>query len=391
MEKNEFQQLAEKISNGTATAEEVALYNHYYNQLQEDAGWDSEKLGEQYQLETELHARITANLPGYTEYKRPFPYLKIAAAVALIFISVLVYLKTGNNSGMLAHNESKRFEHDVNPGRNRAVLTLEDGSQLNLDESGTGILAKQGNVQISKLNNGQIVYTATRGRPVPANKNLFNTITIPRGGQYQLTLRDGTKVWLNAASSLRFPALFTGKSRVVELNGEAYFEVAKKVEGGKAEGRKVPFIVKTATQEIEVLGTHFNVNAYADEKITKTTLLEGSVKVSSIKTGAVQMLKPGEQSQLTESGDIHLATGIDMDEAVAWKNELFYFNNTELALIMRQLSRWYDVEIDADNMPRKRFNGILSRNVKLSQVLQMMEKTSGLKFKIEERRISMLQ
>ncbi len=372
-----------------ATEREVAVYNYYYNQFQKDTQWDETVLGEKYEMEKELYERIKKDLPGYQTKIRKFPYIRIAvAATILIAISVgLLLRKQQSQSSQPVYTKENQTLQDIDPGTNRAVLTLSDGTVLNLDESKNGILARQGNAQIKKMEGGRIAYTSKENHRIV--EPVFNTITIPRGGQYQLMLPDGTKVWLNSSSSLKFPVSFVKNSRIVELEGEAYFEVAALYDKNTSERR--PFIVKTSSQQIEVLGTHFNVNAYDNEKVLKTTLIEGSVKISSLETGESKILQPGQQTQLMKTGHIHLMEDIDTEEATAWKNGVFYFNNTDLPTIMRQLSRWYDVEIDITDIPQKRFNGVLSRDVKLSQVLQMMEKTSGLKFKIEERRISMLK
>lgn len=391
MDQKEFQQLAKKISSGMATEKEVALYNYYYSHFQEHAEWDSSVLGEKDEVKRELYERITTKLPGYTTKVRSFPYLKIAAAaVVLIAISIGIFIRNQQQELLPLYTEESRLKQDVDPGMNKAVLTLSDGTVLHLDESQNGVLADQDGAQVQKLEDGQIAYTSAKNQQNDSfDKNVFNTITIPRGGQYQLLLPDGTKVWLNASSSLKFPVAFTGDSRVVELEGEAYFEVATIYR--KSGSQRQPFIVTTSSQQIEVLGTHFNVNAYPNEDVAKTTLVEGKVKVSSVATGEAKTLNPGQQTQITKTGDIRMFDGIDAEEAMAWKNGMFYFNNTDLATIMNQLSRWYNVEVDINNMPKKKFNGALSRDVKLSQVLKMMETTSGLKFKIDERRISMLK
>lgn len=390
MNPKEFQQLAEKISSGMATEKEVALYNYYYDQFQKDTEWDSSVLGEKEAVERELYERIRMDLPGYKTKFRSFPFLKIVAAVVLIAISIGVLIQNQQQELSPAYTVESRLKQDVDPGTNKAVLTLSDGTVLNLDESKRGVLADQGGAQIKKLEDGEVAYTSAEN-PQNGNlgENVFNTITIPRGGQYQLVLPDGTKVSLNASSSLKFPVSFTGNSRVVELEGEAYFEVATVYR--KNSSQRQPFIVKTSSQQIEVLGTHFNVNAYRNEEVVKTTLVEGKVRVSSIVTKETRTLNPGEQTQIAKTGHIRLLEDIDVEEVTAWKDGMFYFNNTDLATIMRQLSRWYNVEVDIDNMPQKKFNGALPRDVKLSQVLKMMETTSGLKFKIDERRISMLK
>ncbi|MFD1629779.1 FecR family protein [Pseudopedobacter beijingensis] len=388
MEKNEFQQLTEKISNGTATEKEVALYNYYYTKLQKET-WKNKYQDDMEQVGKELFSRINSHIYIKKHKIRLATYMKVAASITIIAVAGWWYLKKDKINDPVAMNYNERLGENIDPGNNKAILILSDGSELNLEGSVSGTLADQGGVAISKLPSGEIVYNIN-SKVAQVEKSLYNTINIPRGGEYQLVLPDGTKVWLNASSSLKFPTYFTGSSRVVELKGEAYFEVANTYLNKNGKQQRMPFIVKTASQKIEVLGTHFNVNAYANEENVKTTLLEGVVKILSAKTGAFKILKPGQQSQVAAAGNISL-TEVDVEEVTAWKNGMFYFNNTDLKTIMKQLSRWYDIEADIENMPQKRFNGILSRNVKLSQVLTMMEKTSGLKFKVEERRVSMLK
>jgi transmembrane sensor len=241
-------------------------------------------------------------------------------------------------------------------------------------------LATQGNTQVLKLNDGQLQYKES-SEVSPSGGDLegaFNTMSTPRGGQYQLTLSDGTKVWLNAASSLRYPATFTGKDRQVELNGEAYFEVAHNA--------AMPFKVNVAgKEEVEVLGTHFNINSYSDEPAVKTTLLEGSVKVTpaintTISTQLATILKPGEQAQMQAGGKINRQTNVDIGKVMAWKNNIFNFNNEN---IMRQLSRWYNVDIRFEGtIPGIKFSGEIGRNLSLKQVLSILDETR-IKYRIE--------
>ena len=265
----------------------------------------------------------------------------------------------------------------VAPGGNRAVLTLAGGQKIILDSAAAGILAEQGNAQVKKVGDGKLAYEAgggaTKGAGVTAP--LYNTLTTPRGGQYQLTLPDGTKVWLNAASSLTFPTAFTGGSRTVEMTGEAYFEVAH--------DKKHPFTVKVSGQTIEDIGTQFNVNAYTDEPAQVTTLLEGAVKVDG------HLLRPGEKASITGAAgpgttgtgatttgavDIRVARG-DPEGAVAWKNGLFVFTDAGLQTVMRQLSRWYNVDVTYEgNIPPRQFTGMIGRSLTLDQVLKGLAK-----------------
>ncbi|MGB3065625.1 FecR family protein [Sphingobacterium thalpophilum] len=390
MNKQEFQQLTDKISKGEATEREIALYAYYYSQFQEKGKEDEHEVWDNSDTGDHLYQRIRQAIPSsHRAYTGKF-YRRIAAA-AIIILGLSLYFINRNDipqQPLLNASKQEPAHQDRDPGGNKAILTLSDGTTLNLDDSQQGLLAKQGASQISKTADGALTYQAsTQGRNT--TKPLYNSIRIPEGGQYQLTLPDGTKVWLNAGSSLRFPVQFTEFTREVELNGEAFFDVVSLREGNKLK-QKRPFVVKTASQTIEVLGTQFNVGAYANENLTKTTLIEGSVKVTSTETGRDRLLRPGQQAQLTMAGQISVVDDIDTEEAIAWTKGMFYFNNTELQTILQQLARWYDVDVDMKNIPDKKFNGELSRNVKLSQVLQMMEKTSGIQFKVEGRRLYMV-
>ncbi len=267
---------------------------------------------------------------------------------------------------------------DVAPGTNKAILTLADGSTITLDDAHNGALAQQGNVQVIKQDSGQLAY-----RPINGNQNnslQYNTIATPRGGQYQVVLPDGTKAWLNASSSLKYPTAFTGKNRTVVLTGEGYFEVAK--------NEQQPFLVQVQGVNVEVLGTHFNIMAYPDENAIKTTLLEGAVKVS--KGGASALLAPGQQASIGQDGARFITKTVDVEEDIAWKNGYIQFSDATLPAIMRQVSRWYDVEVSyANAIPQKEFAGKVPRTVPLSQLLNMLQYT-GLQFKVEGNRITVI-
>jgi len=270
--------------------------------------------------------------------------------------------------------------HDALPGGNRALLTLANGKTIYLDNAQNGVLAREGSTQINKTRDGQLVYKG--GKDGATNGTMpMNTITTPRGGQYQLVLNDGSKVWLNSASSLSFPAVFTGKTREVEITGEAYFEVAKNA--------AMPFRVKANHTVIEVLGTHFNTMAYNDEAVMKTTLLEGSVEISN--NHYTSVLKPGQQASLNQNGEIRVVNDADADESVAWKDGLFQFTDASIQSIMRQAARWYDVEVSYEGqIPVREFTGRISRNVKASELLGML-KYAGVNFKIENKHITITQ
>lgn len=277
----------------------------------------------------------------------------------------------------------KKYKNDIQPGSNKAVLTLADGSTIALDGAKNGLLTQQGNTKIVKKE-GKLDYNFSK---TGASKVMYNTISTPRGGQYQVELPDGSKVWLNAASSLRFPTAFTGNERRVEITGEVYFEVAK----DPAKPFKV-FITsasgKSEGAEIQVLGTHFDVMAYRDESMLETTLLEGSVKF--IKDNDASMLKPGQQLQMTPKGQFKIVSGIDLEKVVAWKNGFFDFEGLNFEAIARKLSRWYNVEVVYNKKNDDLFYAQIPRNTKLSDVLKALELTGKIKFEIEGSKIIVL-
>lgn len=264
-------------------------------------------------------------------------------------------------------------KNDVLPGGNKATLTLGDGSVITLSDEQNGELTAQGNTKVFKLN-GQLTY---RSADAKGSEVLYNTMSTPRGGQYQVVLADGTSVWLNSESSLRFPTGFVGKERRVEISGEAYFEVAK--------NKAMPFVVSVNGAEVQVLGTHFDVKAYKDEAVLKTTLLEGAVKF--VFGSNTTSLKPGQQSQLKGNGEVNVLSGVDVDKVVAWKNGYFDLDGEDLGTIAKQLSRWYDVEIEGANKINDKFYAEIPRATKLSDVLHALELTGKVHFSIEGKKV----
>ncbi|MBS0031181.1 FecR family protein [Chitinophaga sp. 22321] len=298
-------------------------------------------------------------------------YRMAAAAVVLALLTAGIYLfKTPARPIPVAQQAPAA---DVAPGGNKAMLTLADGSRIALDDAANGKVAQQAGVNISKTKNGQLVYTIDPAT-APAAAITYNTIQTPNGGQYQVNLPDGSKVWLNAASSLSFPVAFTAHERAVKLTGEAYFEIAP---DGNA-----PFKVTVNNMTVQVLGTHFNIMAYANEKSINTTLLEGAVRITNEKDSKV--LSPGQQARLTD----HIAVSdTDTDDAVAWKNGMTVFKNADIQSIMRQISRWYDVEIEyKGEIPERLFTGKIPRNVNVSKVLRVLE-LSQIHFSISGKKI----
>jgi transmembrane sensor len=274
---------------------------------------------------------------------------------------------------------------DVAPGSTKAVLTLADGRQVTIDSIPSGTLAVQGKTMVQH-DQGAITYNDNKNgnRKSATQSVLYNTLTTNRGEQSPpLVLSDGTKVWLNALSSIRFPVAFTGSTRNVEITGEVFFEVAPVQ---LRSGEKMPFLVKVKDMEVEVLGTQFNVNAYDDEVVMKTTLVEGKVKVSSMVNGQSSMLKPGEQASVSQqsqtSHNITVQTA-DVNQVIAWKNGLFDFNRANLQTVLRQLARWYDIEVKFEgDIPARTFRGKITRDLNLSQVTQLLQDVN-IKFRIE--------
>jgi len=260
--------------------------------------------------------------------------------------------------------------------KNKVVLTLSDGTAIELDSSGKGVVARQGNTLVLKKDNGQLVYNSSLSK---GGDVLYNKISTPKGETFRITLPDGSSALLNAASSIRFPVVFAKDCRQVEVTGEAYFEIEKAT---------APFRVKTRGAEIQVLGTKFNVNGYTDESALRVTLLEGAVKVAGSADSV--MLRPGQQAVLT-GGDASVRKGVDIEEVTAWKNGNFVFNSLTLPEIMRQICRWYDVEVTYEGpVSEKRFTGIVGRNESISEVLGFMQ-TAGIKYKINDRKIIITQ
>lgn len=294
----------------------------------------------------------------------------VAAILALLTLASALFFYQNR----LSEDSRIVMDHDLEPGSNKAYLTLANGKRIALSDAANGTLGEEAGIKVSKTADGAVIYEANRVSS--ADKHIiYNTIETPKGGQYQVHLPDGTKVWLNAASTLKYPVSFaSAKERRVELSGEAYFEVAK--------DKAHPFHVQSVAQDIEVLGTHFNVNGYAGTEHTTTTLLEGAVSVHSLlrdKAGAV--LKPGQQSELSNSG-IQVAD-VNTDIAMAWQKGLFSFNNADLKTILAEFSRWYNIEVVYEGkIPDQKFTGEISRKITASQFLKIL-KIFKVKFTME--------
>jgi ferric-dicitrate binding protein FerR (iron transport regulator) len=397
--------LLKKYIAGICTEQERATLENWYLQ------WNDQDMdfteSELMQLREEMWkvmpqgAAAKAVVPARTETTRRSLWPRIAAAAAiLLIVGLSIFFYTSYYAPRhLEGSEAMRdlLANDIKPGGNKAYLILSNGKRVSLTDAANGELAKEAGVEISKTADGQVIYTTrhpeggTTEGPVSGSRDIssqgfprhdggrvemtaMNTIETPKGGQYQVRLPDGSKVWLNAASKLIYPVSFNGRGqRVVELSGEAYFEIFK--------NKLQPFVVKSKNQEVTVLGTHFNVNTYDDEPNTKTTLLEGSVKVNEA------VLKPGQQSILA-GGKINVIPA-DLTETMAWQKGDFVFKNEALESIMRKICRWYNVEVIYVGKidTKQTFSGQISRNKNISEVLKALESSGTLKFKIEGRKI----
>lgn len=379
MKRTQLIDLADKYVYGTANEEERLKLETWYDQQQGQTLAAREQVDHQEHLK--IRERILNNINLQIEKRERVIFNKRfywTAIAGMLFILSFGWYLLVHQTDVKNLNKNSAI---IKPGSNKAILTLANGSQIKLDDATTGIVGQQAGISITKTADGQLTYTVLDSKANNA-KLTHNIISTPAGGQYQITLPDQTKVWLNAFSSLKYPTSFSGKYRTVELSGEAYFEVAK--------NKEMPFKVNTRHQEISVLGTHFNVSAYIDDKEVKTTLIEGSVKVRNSGSGASGLLKPGQQAVLTEK-DFQILN-VDVAEYIAWKNGLFVFNNENIKDAMQKLSRWYDVDIECvGDFEGIEFGGSFPRSNTLQQTLQILESTDKFKFKIEGRRIKILK
>lgn len=370
MDKKTFLDILSKYNKGKASGQEIELLEAYYELFEvEENILDKMDLGQKEQLKKAILTEIMPENPEVATIKIKRWYksewLSVAAVVVLLFSVSLLWFKSDTNNAVVENTETVAV---IKPGSNQAILTLADGSTIGLDEQGKGVIVAQTGLRVTKGSDGAVKYESNDGL-VPT----INTIATPRGGQYQLVLDDGTKVWLNAQSSIKFPTRFAGDYRTVDITGEVYFEVAK--------NKNMPFQVRTPSQQIEVLGTHFNVNTYIDEAAEKTTLIEGSVKVAKLKNGMVEMasaktLKPGQEASLMgESNVINIALA-DTEATISWKNGYFKFDKADIQTVMRQISRWYNVDVRyVGEMSKDLFMGKIKRSEDIGDVLRILERS----------------
>ncbi|WGQ10073.1 FecR family protein [Pedobacter gandavensis] len=376
IENKEAVALLKKYKERNCSPEELAMLESWYLSYGDGiCDLDVEAL-------KEAKSAVWARLPIHTAQPktlRLWPAIAVAAAVVLVMGLGIMFFKNYQASNAIARLQQE--EASIRPGGPKAMLTLADGSKISLEEAANGKLASQAGITITKTKDGQLVYTMSPSTAETPALKTYNTISTPKGGQYQINLPDGTRVWLNAASSLKYPIDFGDQERKVELTGEGYFEVSP--------DKERPFKVNTARQMVSVLGTHFNISSYEDDGFVKTTLLEGKVKVQLKDLDVSALLSPGEQSVLKDR--TFNVQKVDVEEAIAWKNNTFVFHNEELGDIMREISRWYDVEVVCpDEMAKVTFSGTISRSKNIKQTLRTMLLTGTVHFKFEGRRITVM-
>ncbi|WP_343743760.1 FecR domain-containing protein [Chitinophaga sp.] len=355
----EYTELLEMVQ-----ADETGMVNAQIEAFHGPTAPDSNNPAEWQQLVTDI---LAADKSRPATRIKPLHWRWVAAASLLLLACATWWRLQPAKAPVPVHAQATP---DVAPGGNKAILTLSDGSQITLDSATNGVLAQQGSSKVTKLANGQLVYDASGSSQ---GKILYNTMSTPLGGQYSLILPDGSKVWLNAGSSITYPTAFAGQERKVSVTGEAFFDVAKNA--------AMPFRVAAHNTTVEVLGTHFNINAYTDEATINTTLVEGAIRVSAHNRQMV--LKPGQQARVGHT-DVQVADQVDLSAITAWKEGYFSFTNADLPTVMRELARWYNLEVSYEGkIPERVFNGEIGRSLTLAQVLKGLSKTR-IKYRIED-------
>ena len=375
MENKQEKELIDKYLSGNCTPEEKEIIESWYLDYAKHQSEDTDE-PDYSSAGSEIWNSIQQR-NNQSQVKTLWPRLAATASIVLLITIGAYFISRKQPKQQIAQTQT----HDIAPGTNKAILTLGNGKQIVLTNAKNGLVASQGNTRINKTKEGAVQYNPSEGAN-NATAIAYNTISTPRGGKYTITLADGTTVSLDAMSSVRFPTAFNGNTREVTTTGQVYFEVAH--DAAK------PFRVHTKGQTVEVLGTHFNINAYDEESALKTTLLQGSIRITQ--NGQSALLKPGEQSQISPTNNkITVIQDADVDEAIAWKNGFFQFNNSNIKDVMSQLSRWYDVEVQYEGkIPDRTFSGKIYKNVNASQVLNILN-YSKVHFRIEGKRIIVTQ
>ncbi len=384
--------LLQRYLEGNASQDELIIIEQWYQQLVDAGEWNWAE-GEREQLEAAMEARLLGRISkepveavirgdrGSDRRIVPVRRRMVSWAAAAVLLAGMagIWLLFVKRTPQEIVSVSHRYRNDVGPGRNVAVLTLAGGKTIVLDAGAPRMIGRQGNAIVLN-DSGQLLYKV----PSPqlsskvASEIFYNTLTTQKGNQYHLTLPDGTKVWLNAVSSISYPTTFTGKERRVSISGEAYFEVVK--------NQKLPFVVQQADMTVEVLGTSFDVNGYGDDSAVRTTLVDGKIRLR--KAGTVSVLDPGQQAVIAKDGNsISVDHDPDIETVLAWKNGVFGFKDTDIETIMRQVERWYDVQVIYEAKISKHFVAEVPRNVTLSQLLKLLEATDQVHFRVDGKKV----
>lgn len=375
METTDIRDLLEKFKAGTITPAELVLLESWY--LQWEPGNAAMAPGELEKLKDEVWLSIK---PGNRKRVRRLRWQPLAAAASvLLVVTAGLYLYFNGTTPTGESQQATKtvgIVHDFKPGSHRAILTLSDNRRIALKDSIKGMIVQDAGMNIYNNTGGELSYaSAKQPGNAPSGALLYHTLSTPRAGHFQLTLPDGTKVWLNAASSITYPLFFTRDERRVSVTGEVYFEVAHR--------KQQPFKVVSRKQEVTVLGTHFNVRAYDDEAGMSTTLLSGSVQIANTANGAKGMLKPGQQANLSYTNEKISIQAVSAEDAISWKNGYFLFDNQESVTVMKNISRWYDVDVEfKGDLTKERFGGTFSRSTNLNQLLHNMEKIGHAHFEL---------
>jgi transmembrane sensor len=376
----EFKELAKKIELGTATEAEKITFDYIYDQLsQNNKNWNSRTMGDENAVKTNIYNTLNSNINQYekaTISKNWF--YKYAAAIvilATIGFSTYKYISIGNSKNQ--YTLINNFDKDIT-SYNKAYLTLATGKKISLTDASQGKLLQDGGIKISKTKEGQVVYQIVDNNEENQNVSI-NTISTPVGGQYMVILPDNSQVWLNAASSISFPTSFKDKTRNVSITGEAYFEISKNAEK--------PFIVKSGDVAITVLGTHFDIMNYTDEPKSKITLLEGSIKLDL--GSSSQIIKPGQQAIYSKNSEKITLTTVETEDVIGWKRGYFLFDNSPIEEVLREIKRWYDIDITYNGIKTNMtITAMISRKNSLNKVLNLLEKSAGLNFEINNKQIT---
>ncbi|MFN0290090.1 FecR family protein [Pedobacter helvus] len=374
-DERELEEITELIKHPEGIAELKKFMDHYWpNQTVErypevDAGRVLEQIISHQDFKAGKRGKIFKLLPNLLRY----------AAILFVLAGLLFWIYSLNNkiTSVDGVKLAQNSHTNIQSATQKAILTLSDGSKIDLNEKAVGTIATEGQLPVQQRS-GQLIY---QGSISEQSHFVVNTLTTPKGGYYQLMLNDGTKIWLNAASSISYPVAFSGGDRRVKISGEAYLEVAK--------NPKQPFYVETDGCQIRVLGTSFNVSAYNDDILVTTTLVEGAVNVKSGNSSGV--LKPNQQSIVNKSSNELVVKTVDTEKALAWKNGYFMFDNEDIRSVMKSIERWYDIEVSySGNLTGKTFGGTISRSDDVRNLLKNIELTETVHFKIEGRRVTVM-